>query len=152
MSSPDTAKAAHRGDGGDLRNSQSGRADGSENRRSGDQTQQLPDRQTRWLTRRFLISAPLAWAIAPARVPGARMKHAPPSTMADCTGEDDLEFFTARPDVDSRVRLPFENEFGPELLRPGAFVHVLLIRDPLTNEPRTRARAIFYSDIDGGHA
>ena len=34
-----TAKAAHRGDGGDLRNSHSGRGDCSENRCSGDQTQ-----------------------------------------------------------------------------------------------------------------
>jgi hypothetical protein len=34
-----TARAAHRGDGGDPRNSQSGRADGSENRRSSEQTQ-----------------------------------------------------------------------------------------------------------------
>ena len=67
------AKAAHRGDGGDLRK-QSGRADGSENRRSSDQTQliltprpaaqSLPDLQARWLTRRFLLSAPLAAAIA----------------------------------------------------------------------------------------
>jgi hypothetical protein len=60
-----TAKAAHRGDGGDLRNSQSGRADGSENRRYSDQTQQLPDLQARWLTRRFLISSAMAWALAP---------------------------------------------------------------------------------------
>jgi hypothetical protein len=29
---------------------------------------------------------------------------------------------------------------------------LLVTRDPVTNEPRTRARAIFYSDIDGGHA
>jgi hypothetical protein len=70
----------------------------------------------------------------------------------DDAGESDLEYFNARPNVDARVRLPFPNEFAPELLKPGAFVHVLLIRDPLTNEPRTRARAIFYSDIDGGSA
>jgi hypothetical protein len=79
MASPDTAKAAHRGDGGDLRNSQSGRADGSENRRYSDQTQlvtprpaELPDRQARWLTRRFLISAPLATMLAPLVFPEAR--------------------------------------------------------------------------------
>jgi hypothetical protein len=49
--------------------------------------------------------------------------------------------------------LPIDGEFPPETLRPGAFVHVLLVtRDPLTNEPRTRARAIFYTDIDGGRA
>jgi hypothetical protein len=73
--------------------------------------------------------------------------------MADDRGEDDLAFFSRRPDINSRVRLPIDGEFPPEMLRPGAFVHVLLVtRDPLTNEPRTRARAIFYSDIDGGRA
>jgi hypothetical protein len=70
----------------------------------------------------------------------------------DDRGEDDLTFFSRRPNVDARIRLPFNDEFPDELLRPGAFVHVLLIRDPLTNAPRTRARAIFYSDIDGGNA
>jgi hypothetical protein len=70
----------------------------------------------------------------------------------DDAGESDLEFFNARPNVDSRIRLPFTDEFSDELLKPGAFVHVLLIRDPLTNAPRTRARAIFYSDIEGGSA
>jgi hypothetical protein len=58
----------------------------------------------------------------------------------------------AQPSAAACVRLPFENEFAPELLTRGVFVHVLLIRDPLTNAPRTRARAIFYSDIDGGTA
>jgi hypothetical protein len=86
-----TAKAAHRSDGGDLRNSQSGRADGSENRRYSDQTQPvvcenqaltlrpaaalsevLPDRQVRWLVRRLLISPSLATAIAPLAFPEAR--------------------------------------------------------------------------------
>jgi hypothetical protein len=76
--------------------------------------------------------------------------HIPPP---DDSGEDDLEFFSRRPNVNSRVRLPIDGEFPAALLRPGAFVHVkLLTRDPLTNEPRTRARAIFYSDIDGGTA
>jgi hypothetical protein len=67
-----TAKAAHRGDGGDLRNSQSGRADGSENRRFSDQTQlvtprlaALPDLQVRWLTRLFPVSSATAAALAP---------------------------------------------------------------------------------------
>jgi hypothetical protein len=70
----------------------------------------------------------------------------------DDRGESDFDFFAARATVNERVRLPFPDEFAPELLKPGAFIHVLLIRDPLTNEPRTRARAIFYSDIDGGRA
>ena len=75
-----------------------------------------------------------------------------PPSIFDGAGESDLAFFTKRPGVDARVRLPFPDEFPDELLKPGAFVHVLLIRDPLTNEPRTRARAIFYSDIEGGSA
>jgi len=75
--------------------------------------------------------------------------HIPPP---DDSGEDDLAFFSRRPTINSRIRLPFKDEF-PELLKPGAFVHVLLVtRDPVTHEPRTRARAIFYSDIDGGSA
>jgi hypothetical protein len=78
------------------------------------------------------------------------VKHAPP--MADTAGEDDRTYFGRRPDATTRTRLPFPNEFAPELLTRGAFIHVLLIRDPLTNEPRTRARAIFYSDIEGGRA
>jgi hypothetical protein len=41
----------------------------------------------------------------------------------DISGETDLEYFNARPNVDERVRLPFENEFAPELLKPGAFRH-----------------------------
>jgi hypothetical protein len=80
------------------------------------------------------------------------MQHTPPPFAPDDRAESDLDFFTARPNVDSRIRLPFADEFPDEVLKPGAFIHVLLIRDPLTNEPRTRARAIFYSDIEGGRA
>jgi hypothetical protein len=50
--------------------------------------------------------------------------------------------------------LPFPDEFPAGVLEPGrgAFVHVLLVtRDPKTNAPATRARAIFYAD-DGGTA
>jgi hypothetical protein len=93
----------------------------------------------------------LEWLGGPLNRPDtlkASASQAPP----DDRGEDDLAFFTARPGVDSRIRLPFADEFPNELLKPGAFVHVLLIRDPLTNAPRTRARAIFYSDIEGGRA
>ena len=61
------AKAAHRGDGGDLRKIQSGRADASENRRFTDQTQQNPTRalQVVRLTRRCAISVAFAEALAP---------------------------------------------------------------------------------------
>jgi len=78
-----------------------------------------------------------------------------PPGMVDDRGESDLEYFTARPSVDARVRLPIDGEFPPGVLEPGrvAFVHVFLAsRDPVTNAPGTRARAIFYSDIDGGSA
>ena len=55
--------------------------------------------------------------------------------------------------VGSGVSEIFCARFPAALLRPGAFIHVLLVtRDPKTNEPRTRARAIFYSDIEGGRA
>jgi hypothetical protein len=80
------------------------------------------------------------------------MQHTPPPFAPDDRNEDDLTFFSRRPSINERVRLPFENEFPAEVLKPGAFIHVLLIRDPLTREPRTRARAIFYSDIEGGRA
>jgi hypothetical protein len=80
-------------------------------------------------------------------------KASEPQAPPDNRGEDDATFFSRRPSVNSRVRLPFKGEFPDDLLKPGAFVHVLLVtRDPLTNEPRTRARAIFYSDIEGGNA
>jgi hypothetical protein len=85
-------------------------------------------------------------SIDPAHTPSKCENQAP-----DDRAESDLEFFTARPNVDSRVRLPFENEFD-ELLAPGAFVHVVLVRDPETGEPRTRGRAVFYSDLEGGNA
>jgi hypothetical protein len=69
---PSKTKAAHRGDGGDLRNSQSGRADGFENTRSADQTQYLPDLQAKWLSRRFLIGPALASALAAIVFPEVR--------------------------------------------------------------------------------
>jgi hypothetical protein len=74
--------------------------------------------------------------------------------MVDDRGEDDETFFRRRPNLNARIRLPFKNEFPPGLIDAGriAFVHVFTIRDPVTNEPTTRARGIFYSDDDGGSA
>jgi hypothetical protein len=72
----------------------------------------------------------------------------------DDRGESDLDFFVARPSHNERVRLPFPNEFPPGVLEPGrgAFIHVYLAsRDPVTNAPGIRARAIIYSD-EGGRA
>jgi hypothetical protein len=71
---------------------------------------------------------------------------------ADTAGESDFDYFVARTDVDSRVRLPFADEVAPDLIEQGgrrAFIHVFIIRNS-DGSPGTRARAIFYSD--GGTA
>jgi hypothetical protein len=86
--------------------------------------------------------------------PAATKPQAPP-LLAHTAGESDLAYFTARPGISTRTRLPFPNEFPPGVLEPSrvAFVHVLLVtRDPKTNAPATRARAIFYADNRGGCA
>ena len=77
-----------------------------------------------------------------------------PQAPPDNRGESDFDFFRARPNVNTRTRLPFAGEFPPGMLEPGrsVFVHVFLAsRDPKTNAPGTRARAILYAD-DGGTA
>jgi hypothetical protein len=50
---------------------------------------------------------------------------------ADDAGEDDWTYFRARPGVNTRTRLPFENEYHACVLLPGrpAFVHVEIERD-----------------------
>jgi hypothetical protein len=75
--------------------------------------------------------------------------------MADDRGEDDFAFFSRRPDLDTRTRLPFPNEFPAGVIDVArvAFVHVVMMRDPVTNEPTTRGRGVFYSDSsDRGRA
>jgi hypothetical protein len=69
----------------------------------------------------------------------------------DNTGESDLKYFTARPSVNERVRLPFPNEFPPDEIDAErvAFVLVVTLRDPVTNEPTTRGRGVFYADERG---
>jgi hypothetical protein len=78
--------------------------------------------------------------------------QAPP----DDRGESDLAFFRRRPHVNSRTRLPFANELPLAVVELAGgremFVHVVVERDPVTNEPGTRARGIFFSDIAGGRA
>jgi hypothetical protein len=72
----------------------------------------------------------------------------------DDVGESDFDFFLARPGVDTRTRLPFPDELPPGTIESGrgAFVHVFLAtRDPKTNSPAIRARAIFYMG-EGGNA
>jgi hypothetical protein len=73
----------------------------------------------------------------------------------DDRGESDETFFRRRPNVNTRTRLPFDGEFSPGVIDAAriAFVHVVTIRDPVTNEPTTRGRGVFYADSsDGGRA
>ncbi|WP_426442051.1 hypothetical protein [Bradyrhizobium genosp. P] len=80
----------------------------------------------------------------------ARSPQAP--SPPDDRGEDDLEYFRRRPHLNRRIRFAIEGEFPPGAIESGrdAIVHVALARDPKTNEPGIRARAIVYSD--GGRA
>jgi hypothetical protein len=84
------------------------------------------------------------------------MQHTSPPFAPDNRAESDYDYFAARPNVSARTRLPFDGEFPPGVIDAGrgAFVHVFLAsRDPVTNAPGTRARAIFYADSsDGGSA
>jgi hypothetical protein len=66
--------------------------------------------------------------------------------------ESDLEFFRARPGVDSRTRLPFPNEFPPDVLDQGGldcFVHVIVERNSV-GHPVRRARGLLF--CEGGSA
>jgi hypothetical protein len=49
-----------------------------------------------------------------------------PPPMVDSTGESDLDFFAARPAINSRKRLAFENEAPPGNV---AFISVAVRRD-----------------------
>jgi hypothetical protein len=77
---------------------------------------------------------------------------APPSIMVDNAGESDLEYFSRRPNVSTRTRLPFPGEFPLGLIDADrvAFVHVVTLRDPVTNEPTTRGRGVFFADSSNG--
>jgi hypothetical protein len=68
----------------------------------------------------------------------------------DDAGGDDLTFFSRRPNVCTRTRLPFEDEFPAGVIDIARvpFVHVVTLRDPLTNEPTTRGRGVFYAETD----
>jgi len=59
----------------------------------------------------------------------------------DDAGESDLDYFTARPSANVRVRLPFPNEFAPGVLDPGraAYVRIAIERDAY-GQPKRRAR------------
>jgi hypothetical protein len=77
-------------------------------------------------------------------------KPAPPN-MADDRGESDYAFFSRRPEVNTRTRLPFENEFPPTVLAPGrhAVVRIRIMRDANGEPKRVRRRLRF---CEGGHA
>jgi hypothetical protein len=95
----------------------------------------------------------LGGRLYPSNNPNATRPQAPP--LPDDSGESDLEYFTARPHVSTRTRLPFPGEFPLGVIDAEriAFVHVFLAsRDPVTNAPGTRARGIFYADNKGGRA
>ncbi len=71
---------------------------------------------------------------------------------ADDAGESDFDFFRARPNARTRNRLPYANEFAPELLDQGGldcFVHVIVERDA-AGQPTRRARGLLF--CDGGNA
>jgi hypothetical protein len=64
--------------------------------------------------------------------------NAAPPQAPDDRGESDYAFFLARPGVNTRIRLPFPNEFVLEPGR-GAVVTVLIERDD-AGQPKRRAR------------
>jgi hypothetical protein len=70
---------------------------------------------------------------------------------ADDRGEDDFSYFSARPDVRTRIRAAFRGEFPRKILKRGrgqpAVVIVAIERDHAGN-PTTRARSITF--LDGG--
>jgi hypothetical protein len=86
------------------------------------------------------------------------MKHAPP--MVDDCGEDDFAYFRRRPDVSSRLRLPFPDEFPADVIElargrsmaRGAMVVIVVIDRDSAGNPTTRGRGISFSDIEEGRA
>jgi hypothetical protein len=76
-----------------------------------------------------------------------------PRIMADDAGEDDFDFFLARPLARTRIRSAFPGEFRRRLLKPGggrsAVVIVGMLRDD-TGRPTTRIRSIVFPE--GGTA
>ena len=77
--------------------------------------------------------------------------------QADDAGESDLAFFRARPEVHTRIRAAFPDEFNefpagllPDARGRQAVVIVAINRNPVTGEPLDRARGIIF--VDGGRA
>ena len=62
----------------------------------------------------------------------------------DISGESDYAFFSRRPGIDSRIRLPFPDEFPVCVLLPGrpAFVRVWMIQRDPDGRPLRRRRAL----------
>jgi hypothetical protein len=80
------------------------------------------------------------------------MQHSTPPFAPDDRAESDLEFFTARPNVDSRIRLPLAHEFPPDVMSAlgrTVMIRVVVERNPITHEP-TMWRNVFH--VEGGTA
>jgi hypothetical protein len=93
----------------------------------------------------------LAGELVSSNTPKAAELQAPP-LLADIAGESDYAFFSRRPSVTSRIRLPFENEYPPSVLEPGrsAFVRIRIERDPDGQLKRRARRRLLF--CDGGTA
>jgi hypothetical protein len=73
-----------------------------------------------------------------------------PPNMADDVS--DLEYFSARPGINERLRLPFQTEFAPDVMSAlgrTAMIRVVVERNPITHEP-TIWRNVFH--VEGGTA
>jgi hypothetical protein len=77
---------------------------------------------------------------------------ADPRPAPDVTGESDYAFFSRRPGISSRTRLPFENEYPVCVLLPGrsAFVRIVIIKRDDNGQPTRIARRLSF--CNGGHA
>jgi hypothetical protein len=78
----------------------------------------------------------------------------PEESRFDASGEDDFTFFRRRPHERTRIRSPFPGEFPRKILKQHrgrtAVVIVAVDRDPVTGDPRNRARGVLF--VEGGRA
>jgi hypothetical protein len=73
--------------------------------------------------------------------------------VADDAGEDDLAYFTARPEARTRIRAAFDGEFPRKILKQGAgrqAVVIVAVERNSAGEPTTRARGVLFPE--GGAA
>jgi hypothetical protein len=64
----------------------------------------------------------------------------------DDRGESDFEYFFSRKNVFERLRLPFPDEYEPDVLEPGrsAFVRIRIERDAFDLPKRRAKRHLFF--------